>query len=73
MKVKVNQDACIGCGACAAICDEVFEINDEGLSEVKAEENKEKEEFVNVKEELQDEVRDAADSCPTGAIEIEEN
>ena len=25
-----------------------------------------------VKEELQDEVRDAADSCPTGAIEIEE-
>jgi ferredoxin len=64
MKVKVNKDACIGCGACAAICDEVFEINDEGLSEAKVEE---------VKEELQDEVRDAADSCPTGAIEIEEN
>lgn len=72
MKVKVNKDACIGCGACAAICDEVFEINDEGLSEVKVEENKEKEEFVSVKEELQDEVRDAADSCPTGAIVIEE-
>ena len=64
MKVKVNKDACIGCGACAAICDEVFEINDEGLSEVKVEE---------VKEELQDEVRDAADSCPTGAIEVEES
>ena len=63
MKVKVNKDACIGCGACAAICDEVFEINDEGLSEAKIEE---------VKEELQDEVRDAADSCPTGAIEVEE-
>lgn len=63
MKVKVNQDACIGCGACAAICDEVFEINDDGLSEAKVEE---------VKDELQDEVRDAADSCPTGAIEIEE-
>ncbi len=63
MKVKVNKDACIGCGACAAICDEVFEINDEGLSEAKVEE---------VKEELQDEVRDAADSCPTGAIVIEE-
>ena len=73
MKVKVNKDACIGCGACAAICDEVFEINDEGLSEVKVEEeNKEKEEFVSVKEELQDEVRDAADSCPTGAIEVNE-
>ena len=69
MKVKVNKDACIGCGACAAICDEVFEINDEGLSEVKVEND---EEFVSVKEELQDEVRDAADSCPTGAIVIEE-
>lgn len=64
MKVKVNKDACIGCGACASICPEVFELNDEGLSEVKEEE---------VKDELQDEVRDAADSCPTGAIVVEEN
>lgn len=64
MKVKVNKDACIGCGACASICPEVFELNDEGLSEVKEED---------VKDELQDEVRDAADSCPTGAIVVEEN
>ncbi len=63
MKVKVNKDACIGCGACASICPDVFEINDEGLSVAKVEE---------VKDELQDEVRDAADSCPTGAIEVEE-
>ncbi len=63
MKVKVNKDACIGCGACASICPDVFEINDEGLSEAKVEE---------VKDELQDEVRDAADSCPTGAIEVNE-
>lgn len=62
MKVKVNQDACIGCGACAAICDEVFEINDEGLSEAKVEE---------VSEDQAQAVRDAADSCPTGAIETE--
>ena len=63
MKVKVNKDACIGCGACASICPDVFELNDEGLSEAKVEE---------VKDELQDEVRDAADSCPTGAIEVNE-
>ena len=35
MKVKVNQDACIGCGACTAIAEEVFELNDEGLSHAK--------------------------------------
>lgn len=39
MKVKVNKDACIGCGACAAICDTVFELDDEGLSVAKKEES----------------------------------
>lgn len=63
MKVKVNKDACIGCGACAAICDAVFELDDEGLSKVKKEEVKEDEEQA---------VRDSADSCPTGAIEVSE-
>lgn len=29
-------ETCIGCSACVAISDEVFELNDEGLSEVKA-------------------------------------
>lgn len=63
MKVKVNKDACIGCGACAAICDDVFEINDEGLSEVKKEE---------IKEDEKQAVKDSAESCPTGAIEVNE-
>lgn len=62
MKVKVNRDTCIGCGACAAICDDVFEIDDEGLSVAKVEE---------VEDSKKQEVQDAADSCPTGAIEVE--
>ena len=60
MKFKVNQEACIGCGACCAYAEEVFEINEDGLSEV-------------VKEEISDEeeqnVKDAMDACPTSAIE----
>lgn len=59
MKVKVNKDACIGCGACAAICDKVFELDDEGLSTVKKEE---------VPKEEEQAVKDAIESCPTGAI-----
>lgn len=62
MKVKVNRDNCIGCGACAAICSEVFEIDDEGISVAKVEE---------VNEEDKQAVQDAIDSCPTGAIEAE--
>ncbi|MBQ2909178.1 MAG: ferredoxin [Bacilli bacterium] len=63
MKVKVNKEACIGCGACAAICDAIFEIDDEGLSKVKKEE---------VKEDEKQAVIDSAESCPTGAIEVTE-
>ena len=62
MKVKVNQDSCIGCGACASICPDVFEINDDGLSKAKVEE---------VQEDKKQEVADAKESCPTGAIETE--
>ena len=62
MKVIVNQEACIGCGACQAICEDVFELNDDGLSTVKVEE---------VSEENTEAVNDAKESCPTGAIDTE--
>lgn len=63
MKVKVNEDACIGCGACCAIADTVFEIGDTGLSEVKKDE---------IQEDEKQAVRDASEACPTGAIEVKE-
>lgn len=59
MKVKVNQEACIGCGACLAIAEDVFEMNEEGLSQAKVEE---------VPEEMQAQANEALESCPTGAI-----
>lgn len=62
MKVIVNADACIGCGACTSICDKVFEFNDEGISITKVNE---------VSDELKNEVTEAAEACPTGAIETE--
>ena len=64
MKVKVNQNACIGCRACAATAESVFELNDEGLSETKKEDIQ--------KEEEKEQVKEAADTCPTEAIEVEE-
>ena len=62
MKVKVSEDLCIGCGACAAICDEVFEINDEGISKVISD---------NISDDIEDDVKEAIESCPTGASEEE--
>lgn len=60
MKFKVDKDACICCGACAAICEEVFEINDEeGYAVAKD---------VEVTEEIKNDAIDAMEGCPTSAI-----
>lgn len=62
MIVKVNRAKCIGCGACAAVCPEVFRMDDEGLAEV----------FVDViPPEAEASAQDAADGCPVEAITIE--
>lgn len=61
MKFKVDQDKCIGCGACEAICEEVFKIGDEGLAEASKDEIKD--------EKIKESAIDAMEGCPTGAIE----
>lgn len=60
MKIKVNQDACVGCGACTNVAEDLFEIDDSGLS-------KEKNEVV--PEGKEEEAKEAIETCPTGAIE----
>ena len=58
--LKVNKDLCIGCGACQAVCPEVFEIEDDGLATVIVDE---------IPEELNEDALDAKEGCPTEAIE----
>ena len=62
MKVKINKNACIGCGSCAAICPEVFEIDDGGIAKVTVEK---------VEENQLNDATEASENCPTSAIEIE--
>lgn len=60
MKLEVNKDLCLGCGACQGIAQEIFEIGDDGHAFVKVEE---------VPEEFNEDAMEAMDGCPTGAIE----
>lgn len=60
MELKVNKDLCIGCGACQAICPEVFELEDDGLAHAKNN---------SVKDDIKDDAIDALEGCPTSAIE----
>lgn len=64
-KVKVNQDVCIGCGACVALAEEVFNFNDEGFAEAKPNNNI----LDKMDEEVKENVIDAIEGCPTSAIE----
>lgn len=59
MKVKVDKNLCIGCGACQAIEPSVFELEDDGLAKATNEE---------VNDEVKENVIDALEGCPTSAI-----
>lgn len=57
--VKVNEDVCIGCGACQALVSDVFDLNDDGFAYVKEDADLSK---------YEEEINEAIDNCPTGAI-----
>ena len=57
---KINKKKCIGCGMCASLCPDVFELEEDGKSSIK------KEADLNAHEEC---IKEAIESCPVGAIE----
>lgn len=61
MKVRVDENKCIGCGICESMSSELFEMNDEGKAQAIK---------PDVSEELEDDAMDAQSSCPVNAIKI---
>lgn len=59
MKLKVNEDMCIGCGACKSICPDVFEVDENGAKVIVDE----------ISSDLEADAMDAKEGCPVGAIE----
>ena len=62
MKVRVDEEACVGDGTCAERCPEIFEMQGD-VAVAKMEE---------LPEELEGICKEAAESCPVEAILIEE-
>ena len=58
MKVKI-EEGCIACGACESFCPDVFKVEDVAtVNDANVAGN-------------EDCVKEAADACPVGAIEVE--
>ncbi len=62
MKACIDREGCIGCGACAAICPQVFHMAEDGLAEAA-------EQIKRADAEL---AQEAAQACPVEVITIED-
>jgi ferredoxin len=59
MKVIVDQEVCIGCGACVSACPERFEMNEDGKSVV-------------IEANCDCDLQEIALDCPVQAIDVKE-
>lgn len=59
MKVEVSQDLCVSCGSCVDLCPEVFQWGDNEKAVAMLE---------NIPLEIENEVGEAVENCPTNAI-----
>lgn len=57
-KITVDEGLCIGCGLCASICPEVFEMNDDNKAIIKGDSCQGQD------------INDVASQCPVDAIKI---
>ncbi len=61
MRVEVDQELCISCGACIDICPDVFEWNEDDKAKAHS--------IVDeVPADLEEQAREAVENCPTDAI-----
>lgn len=60
MKVVVDEDKCIGCGLCVSLAPKSFLLDKDGKSEV-----------INPPKDKEEIIKNATESCPVEAIEME--
>lgn len=64
MKILIDQEKCLGCGSCTAICPDLFELGDDNKAHSKESKSEDKKDNINC-------LQEAIDICPVEAIKIE--
>lgn len=59
MKVKVDPELCIACGACISLAPEVYDWDEDGKAQAIEDD---------IPSDLEEEAKEALESCPTEAI-----
>ncbi|MBK5480507.1 ferredoxin [Peribacillus sp. TH16] len=63
----VDKETCIACGACGATAPEIYDYDEEGIAFVTLDNN---EGTAVIPDELEENVLDALEGCPTESIKI---
>lgn len=61
MKGIVDKETCIGCGLCPSVCDEIFEMDDDGKAVGSSED---------IPDSILETAKEAEEGCPVDAITI---
>ncbi len=74
-KIEHDRPNCIGCGACAAVAPEFWEMDPDGKSDIKGGKRTEEggeiiKEELDIKDEDYEKNKTAAESCPVNVIHI---
>ncbi|MFA7653638.1 MAG: ferredoxin [Candidatus Magasanikbacteria bacterium] len=60
MAIKIDKEKCISCGVCAALCGNVFKLDEDNKAQV-----------YNESGDTVENVKSATDACPVAAITLE--
>ncbi|TLG72981.1 ferredoxin [Culicoidibacter larvae] len=66
----VDKDTCISCGACGATAPDIFDYDDDGLSENRLDGNTG---TAEIPENLWADLDDAESGCPTSSIKVQDS
>ena len=69
-KIILKRNECIGCGACTAVCSELFEMDDDNKAHLKGSEKVEENEELQVDDAKCAE--EAVEVCPVKIIEVKD-